>query len=105
MTYGVMNSARLTRIMLAGVVCNPIPARSKDSTITNRVKHVTIMSSPGATDSIVIEHDELHHAPGDGLLAGQQQALEIEALRRSRRRRLRKCRLRNEEKRQQQDQQ
>ncbi len=38
----------------AGVVCSPSPARSSDSTTTKRVKHVTIMRRPGATDKTVM---------------------------------------------------
>ena len=49
-----MNSARLIRIRLAGVVCRPSPARRKDSATTKRVKQVTMMSRPGATDRTVI---------------------------------------------------
>ncbi len=49
-----MNSARLISTRFAGVVWRPRPARRNDSATANRVKLVTMMSSPGATDSTVI---------------------------------------------------
>ncbi len=49
-----MNSARLTRIRLAGAFGRPSPARRIEKAMTNRVKLVTMMSRPGATDNTVI---------------------------------------------------
>ncbi len=48
-----MNSARLISTRFGGVVWSPRPARRNDSATANRVKLVTMMSSPGATDSTV----------------------------------------------------
>ena len=39
--------------MLAGVLCRPRPERRNESATTKRVKLVTMMSRPGATDSTV----------------------------------------------------
>ena len=48
-----MNSDRLIRIRLAGVDCRPMPARRIEKAMTKRVKLVTVISMPGATDSTV----------------------------------------------------
>ena len=48
-----MKSARLIITMFAGVVCNPRPARRNESATTNRVKLVTMMRRPGASDNTV----------------------------------------------------
>ena len=39
--------------MFAGVVCNPRPARRNERATTNRVKLVTMMRRPGASDNTV----------------------------------------------------
>ena len=49
-----MNSARLIRIRFAGVVCRPMPARRIENAMMKRVKLVTMIMMPGATDRIVI---------------------------------------------------
>src|SRR6476620_1368001 len=48
-----MKSARLIITMFAGVVCNPRPARRNERATTNRVKLVTMMRRPGASDNTV----------------------------------------------------
>ena len=48
-----MNSDRLISTRLAGVLCMPRPERRNDRAMTKRVKLVTMISSPGATDSTV----------------------------------------------------
>ena len=48
-----MNSARLIITRLAGVLCKPRPERRKDKAMTKRVKLVTIINRPGASDSTV----------------------------------------------------
>jgi len=53
MTKKVMNRASEMRMRFAGVVCSPSPARRKASATMMRVKLVTMMSSPGASDSTV----------------------------------------------------
>ncbi len=50
--------------------------RRKDSAITNRVKHVTMMSRPGATDSTVHNDQELEYSPRGRTLAGRNQLFE-----------------------------
>jgi hypothetical protein len=46
-----MNSDSEIRIRLAGVDCRPMPARRIEKAMTKRVKLVTMMSRPGATES------------------------------------------------------
>ena len=53
MTKKVMNSDRLIRTRLAGVLCKPSPDLRKESATVNRVKLVTMISRPGATDRTV----------------------------------------------------
>ncbi len=53
MVNSVMKSARLIRMMFAGVEGRPSPDRRNESAMMNRVKHVTITSMPGATDNTV----------------------------------------------------
>jgi len=53
-TKKVRNKARPIRTVLGGVPCAPRAPRSRDSTMTIRVKAVTITSRLGASDSIVI---------------------------------------------------
>ena len=53
MTKNVMNSDRLISTRLAGVLCKPNPDRRKESATVNRVKLVTMISRPGATDRTV----------------------------------------------------
>src|SRR6218665_3554891 len=48
-----MNSARLTMIMLEGVVASPMPERRMAKAMTKRGKLVTMMRMPGATDRTV----------------------------------------------------
>ena len=53
MTKKVMNSDRLMRTRLAGALCKPRPERRNDNATMNRVKLVTMMRRPGATESTV----------------------------------------------------
>ena len=53
MTKNVMNSARLISTRLAGALWTPSPDRRKDSAMMKRVKLVTMMSRPGATERTV----------------------------------------------------
>ena len=48
-----MNSDRLIRMRLAGVVCSPRPERRNEKAMAKRVKLVTMTSRPGATDRTV----------------------------------------------------
>ncbi len=52
-TNSVMNSARDVSTMFGGVLCRPSPERRNDSATMKRVKLVTMMRRPGATDSAV----------------------------------------------------
>ena len=53
MTKKVMNSDRLISTRLAGALCSPRPVRRNDSATVKRVKLVTMISRPGATESTV----------------------------------------------------
>ncbi len=53
MTKNVMNSDRLMSTRLAGALCNPRPERRNESATMKRVKLVTMMRRPGATESTV----------------------------------------------------
>src|SRR5450631_3526332 len=48
-----MNRERLIITRLGGELCRPRPERRKDSATTKRVKLVTMISRPGATERIV----------------------------------------------------
>src|SRR5580698_5943464 len=48
-----MNSERLIITRFGGELCNPRPERRNDSATTKRVKLVTMISKPGATDRMV----------------------------------------------------
>jgi hypothetical protein len=48
-----MNSDRLMRTRFAGVLCRPRPERRNESAMTKRVKLVTMIRRPGATDRTV----------------------------------------------------
>ena len=48
-----MNSDSEIRMRFAGVDCRPMPARRIEKAMTKRVKLVTMISRPGATDSTV----------------------------------------------------
>ncbi len=54
MTNRVRNRARPTSTLLGGVCCSPIAVRRNESTMTMRVKEVTITRIDGATLSTVI---------------------------------------------------
>ena len=74
MTKKVMNSARLIRTRLAGAPWTPRPERRNESAMMKRVKLVTMMRSPGATDSTVSSATismmrPLAEAPPDGMRA------------------------------------
>ena len=53
MTKKVMNSDRLISTRLAGALCKPRPDLRKESATMNRVKLVTMIRRPGATDRTV----------------------------------------------------
>src|SRR5437764_3175421 len=53
-TKKLRNMARPTMTWLGGMVCSPRALRVSDSTMTMRVKPVSMISSAGATDSSVI---------------------------------------------------
>ena len=52
-TNSVMNSASEVSTMLGGELCSPNPERKKESAMMKRVKLVTMMRRPGATESAV----------------------------------------------------
>ena len=76
-----MNSASEVRTILGGELCRPSPERRNDSATTKRVKLVTMMSRPGATDSAVRMAAICKHAPGGRSAACGQQRAEIDGLR------------------------